>query len=139
MLVQHGLRVRGNIYHNGSLEILADSTTLHDAHMFVLQVHRQGLKHMEGVREKWNVYKGALDNAGLRVCSRAESWTNGSMAPKGTHQPPETLSKESFGVIEQETSGMFGIVWLAGWPKRTEASRAGVRHCCVPKSTGCRF
>ena len=34
------------------------------------------------------------------------------MATKGTHQPPETLSKESFGVIEQVTSGMFDIVWL---------------------------
>ena len=61
------------------------------------------------------------------------------MATKGTHQPPETLSKESFGVIEQVTSGMFDIVWLAGWPKRTEASRASARHCCVPNSTDAAF
>lgn len=34
---------------------------------------------MEGVREKWNVYKGALDNAGLRACSRAvDKWFNGN-------------------------------------------------------------
>ena len=77
VLVQHGLRVRSNIYYNGSLEILADSTTLHDARIVVLQVHRQGLKHVEGVREKWNVRKGALDNARLRAYSRAvDRWFN---------------------------------------------------------------
>ncbi|CAE7320586.1 Rab7a [Symbiodinium sp. CCMP2592] len=87
VLVQHGLRVRSNIYYNESLEILEDSTALHDAHIFVLQVQRQGLKHVEGVREKWNVHKGALDNARLRAYSRAvDRWFNGDK-----ENPPPAL------------------------------------------------
>ena len=75
VLVQHGLRVTSNIYYNERLEILRDSTALHDAHIFILQVHRQGLKHVDGVRAKWNVLRGALLNAELRAYSRAvDNW-----------------------------------------------------------------
>ena len=101
VLVQHGLRVRSNIYYNESLEILEDSTALHDAHIFVLQVHRQGLKHVEGVREKWNVHKGALDNARLRAYSTAvDKWFNGD---KGNPPPALGLSGEVLYEVDMKS------------------------------------
>ena len=88
VLVQHGLQVTSNIYYNGELEILEDSTALHNARIFILQVHRQGLKHVEEVHAKWSVFKSALFNAKLRAYSRAvDNW----FRRDGTSIPPPAL------------------------------------------------
>ena len=53
VLTEHGLRVTSNIFYDESMNILDNTAALHDARIFILQVHQQRLKHLPSVRQKW--------------------------------------------------------------------------------------
>lgn len=75
VLAEHGLRVTSNIFYDEDMNILADSAALHEARIFILQVHQQHLRHLQTVQEKWEVHKDALELAGLRAyCRAVDRW-----------------------------------------------------------------
>ena len=100
VLTEHGLRVTSNIFYDESMNILDNTTALHDARIFILQVHQQGLKHSPSVRQKWQVHKDGLKLAGLRAYRNAvDKWFD-AIDAGGKRGPPPALGKDAHVLYE---------------------------------------
>ena len=95
VLTEHGLRVTSNIFYDEGMNILDNSAALHDARIFILQVHQQHLKHLPSVQQKWQVHKDGLELAGLRAYSNAvDKWFDAG------GKPPPALGKDAHVLYE---------------------------------------
>ena len=94
VLTEHGLRVTSNIFYDESMNILDNTAALHDARIFILQVHQQRLKHLPSVRQKWQVHKDGLRLAGLRAYINAvDKWFDAGGKPG--KPPPAALGRNA--------------------------------------------
>ena len=94
VLTERGLRVTSNIFYDESMNILDNTAALHDARIFILQVHQQRLKHLPSVRQKWQVHKDGLRLAGLRAYINAvDKWFDAGGKPG--KPPPAALGRNA--------------------------------------------